>query len=143
MAQLQTAIGGTAVATAGGANSEMTAPTRMPTTYTGRDLYVNPRTGQINTSNLKGNERYKAEQAFEYALKRKDWDDQQKANFVMNHVKLEMEGRPARVPEWKEPSTRRRVDPNAAICACFHFRFAASLKNSMSRGLLPGQPPSM
>ena len=37
----------------------------------------------------------------------------------------------------------RRVEPNAAIFACFKRRFLACSKNAMSRGLEPGHPPSM
>ena len=36
----------------------------------------------------------------------------------------------------------RRVEPKAAIWVFLHLRLAACLKNSMSFGLLPGQPPS-
>ena len=36
-----------------------------------------------------------------------------------------------------------RVEPKAASLACLNFSLRASAKNSMSRGLEPGQPPSM
>ena len=47
---------------------------------------------------------------------------------------------------WGSSSTAslpRRVAPKAVIFACFHFRFFASLKNSVSFGFEPGNPPSM
>ena len=37
----------------------------------------------------------------------------------------------------------RRVLPKAAIFACLNLCFRASVKNSMSFGFEPGQPPSM
>ena len=44
---------------------------------------------------------------------------------------------------WAASIVRLSPDPNAASCAFLNFFFLAFAKNSMSLGLLPGQPPSM